>query len=61
MDYLTPVTSLDEVDPVPIPDVRAVPLDKLAFSDSCDELVARVVSSYSCEPRVPVAMFDSAI
>jgi FXSXX-COOH protein len=61
MENLTPVTRPDEPSPVPMADVRDVPLDKLASDDRSTELVRRVMNRYGSPSRVEVAMFDSAI
>ena len=61
MENLTPVTGSDEPSPVPVADVRGVPLDQLASDDRAADLVRRVMSRHGSPSPVEVAMFDSAI
>jgi FXSXX-COOH protein len=47
--------------PIPLADVRDVPLDQLPGDADCGDLVSRVLGRQGFASRVDVAMFNSAI
>lgn len=51
----------DEIKPVPIVDVRAIPLDRLAEDAEVHLMVTGLIESMDRQSRVHVAMFSSAI
>lgn len=47
--------------PIPLADVRDVPLDQLPGDADCGDLVSRVLGRQGFASRVDFAMFNSAI
>jgi FXSXX-COOH protein len=58
---LAPAVQLGEAQPVPIADLRDVPLDRLPADADCGHIVRRIMRGQENPSRVDVAMFNSAI
>lgn len=61
MENTTPAMRLGGVQPIPIADVRDIPLDQLAADADCGHLVRRVMRTHGSPSRIDVAAFQSAI
>jgi hypothetical protein len=58
---LAPAIQLGEAQPVPIADLRDVPLGLLADDADCSRLVRKIMKGQGSPSRVDVAGFSSAI
>lgn len=61
MSSLAPTIPLGRAQPVPIADLRDVPLDQLPADPDCGRIVRMIMRGQENPSRAGVAMFNSAI